>query len=64
MADGSEWFRTDGVTLEEVGKALGVTRERARQLEIRALMKCRKWCQRHGYRLEDVLRTEDRYPGD
>lgn len=54
MANGSEELRRDGVTLEEVGKALGVTRERARQLEVRALQKCRRWCARHGYSFEDL----------
>lgn len=64
MADGSEELRRDGVTLEEVGKALGVTRERARQIEHSALRKCRRWAERNGYCLEDILRTSDRYPGD
>ena len=54
LANGSEALRTDGVTLEEVGKALGVTRERARQLEMQALRKCRRWCERNGYKFEDL----------
>ena len=54
MANGSEELRTDGVTLEEVGKALGVTRERARQIEQQALRKARRWCERNGYQFEDL----------
>ncbi len=34
-------LRDDGATLEELGKALGVSKERVRQLEHRALMKLR-----------------------
>lgn len=64
MADGSEELRRDGVTLEEVGKALGVTRERARQIELAALRKARRWCERHGYRPEDLLRCDERHTGD
>ena len=64
MADGSEWFRSEGKTCEEIAVALGVSKERIRQLEVRAIRKCREWCERHGYRPEDILRTEDRYPGD
>ena len=64
MADGSEWFRSEGSTLEEVGKALGVTRERIRQIEFAALRKCRRWCARNGYRLEDIIRFDERHRGD
>lgn len=64
MADGNELWRTDGMTLEAIAQEFGVTRERIRQIEFAALRKCRRWCARHGYRLEDILRTEDRYPGD
>lgn len=35
----------DGGSLEEVGKAIGVTRERVRQLEESALMKLRIWAE-------------------
>lgn len=54
MANGTEELRTDGCTLEEVGKALGVTRERARQIELQALRKCRRWCERNGFQFEDL----------
>jgi DNA-directed RNA polymerase sigma subunit (sigma70/sigma32) len=48
-------LRADGVTLEEVGQELGVTRERVQQLEARALAKGRAWCDWHKYRIEDLL---------
>ena len=54
MANGTEELRRDGSTLEEVGKALGVTRERARQIEHQALRKARRWCERNGYSFEDL----------
>lgn len=43
------------MTLEEVGQALGVSRERVRQLENRALAKARVILHRRGYSLEDFL---------
>lgn len=42
-------------TLTEVGEAMGVTRERVRQIEKIALEKCRAFCERNGYRLGDLL---------
>lgn len=64
MADGSEWFRSEGKTCEEVAAELGVSRERARQIEMRALRKCRRWAEKHGYLAEDLLRFDERHPGD
>ncbi len=49
-------LRDNGVTLEEIGQILGVSIERVRQIEVAALMKCRRWANRHGYRLEDLIR--------
>lgn len=43
------------VTLEEVGKAIGVTRERARQIEAKALKKLRKKFELAGYKFEDFV---------
>lgn len=48
-------LRDDGLTLEEVATELGVSVERARQIEMAALRKCRRWCQRHGWRYEDLV---------
>lgn len=39
----------------EIGEELGVGRERVRQIEQAALVKCRLWCQARGLRLEDLL---------
>ena len=64
MANGSEELRRDGCTLEEVARELGVSRERARQIEMRALRKCRRWAEKHGYLAEDLLRFDERHPGD
>ena len=53
--DDKNLLRDNGVTLETIAQELGVTRERVRQIEAKALQKCRLWCIRHGYRLEDLL---------
>jgi len=42
-------------TLEDVALELGLSRERIRQIEREALRKCRWWCERNGYWLEDLL---------
>lgn len=55
---GAEELREDGATLEAVAQELGVTPERVRQLEMQALRKCRRWCERNGYRLEDLTAPE------
>lgn len=44
----------DGGTLEECGAAFGVTRERIRQIEARALERLRKRCQLAGIAAEDL----------
>ncbi len=49
---------TDGVTLEVIGKELGVTRERVRQIERKAMVKALKACKRLGVKLADVLDLE------
>ena len=49
-------LRDEGITLETIAKELGCTREYVRQIEVKPLAKCRKWCNRHGYRLKDLLR--------
>lgn len=64
MANGNEALRSAGLTLEQIAREMNVTRERVRQIEVAALRKCRRWAERNGYCLEDILRTEDRYPGD
>ena len=46
---------TDYYTLEQVGEALGVTRERARQIEKIALKKLRANLKRQGLTLDDLI---------
>jgi DNA-directed RNA polymerase sigma subunit (sigma70/sigma32) len=43
------------MTLEQVSLELGVTRERARQIEQAALRKARRILERRGFTLEDLL---------
>ena len=47
-------------TLEDVARILGVTKERVRQIEARALRKLRVGLIARGYCLEDFLVTTDR----
>lgn len=42
--------RTDGLTLDEIGHTLGITRERVRQLERVAIAKARQALRAHGIR--------------
>ncbi len=49
-----------GATLEDVGEYTNLTRERIRQLEVRALDKLKALCQRRGWRLEDLLGLNSR----
>lgn len=46
----------DVATLEEVGGALGVTRERVRQIQIEALKRLREVMEREGYSLDFILK--------
>ena len=43
-----------GMTLEECGQVLGLTRERIRQIEASALKKLRQWCFCHGIDVDDL----------
>lgn len=43
-------------TLEEVGNAIGVTRERVRQIQIEALKRLRQILERQGFSVESLLR--------
>ncbi len=43
------------MTLTEIGRELGVTCERSRQLEARALRKAKGILKRWGYTLQDLL---------
>jgi len=42
-------------TLEEVGKELGLTRERSRQIQLIALHKLREGLEKRGYKLSDLI---------
>jgi RNA polymerase nonessential primary-like sigma factor len=42
----------DGGTLEDVGKEIGLTRERVRQIQIEALAKLRRMMEREGFSAE------------
>jgi RNA polymerase nonessential primary-like sigma factor len=46
----------DIATLEEVGNAIGVTRERVRQIQIEALRRLRQILERQGFSVETLLR--------
>jgi RNA polymerase sigma-32 factor len=48
-------LREEGATLEELGRELGVSKERVRQLEHRALLKLRASMQRHIDRPADLF---------
>jgi len=48
-------LRDEGATLEELGRALGVSKERVRQLEHRALQKLRQSISRHVEQAQDLL---------
>lgn len=51
-------LREDGATLEELGRALGVSKERVRQLELRALLKLRQSLRRRA--AAPLVRETDR----
>lgn len=53
-------YHDRAMTLEAIGRALGVTRERVRQIETRALAKLRAECERLGITAQDVLETWQR----
>lgn len=46
----------ESATLEDVGREIGVTRERVRQIQMEALKKLRKILEKDGYSLESVLK--------
>jgi DNA-directed RNA polymerase sigma subunit (sigma70/sigma32) len=43
------------LTYEEIGQELGCTGERVRQLEVKALAKCKALLEERGYDLKDLL---------
>ena len=49
----------EGATLEELGRELGVSKERVRQLEHRALLKLREAMRRHVDCADDLFATVD-----
>jgi RNA polymerase sigma-32 factor len=48
-------LREEGATLEELGRELGVSKERVRQLEHRALLKLKQWMLKHVEHSDDLL---------
>ena len=42
-------------TREQIAKEMGLTRERVRQIEFRALLKLRRIMRKHGYELKDLI---------
>lgn len=52
-----------GMTLQQIGDELHVTRERARQIEKEALAKCRVALEARGFTLADLLDFDARSPG-
>ena len=48
-------LKDEGATLEELGRELGVSKERVRQLEHRALMKLRTSIEKRVDRASDLL---------
>jgi RNA polymerase sigma-32 factor len=53
----ARWFRSQARTLEELGRDLGVSKERVRQLEHRAMTKLRQAIGRHTECAEDLFNT-------
>lgn len=49
--------RSRYMTLEQVAEIMGITRERVRQLEASALMKCRSILRKKGVSAEDFFST-------
>lgn len=54
-------MRANKCTLEQVGKAVGLTRERARQLEVKAMDKAARW-NSHSHLLEKISAEENGCP--
>ena len=59
--DGDHWIdctcrcATIGRIREQIAKEMGLTRERVRQIEFRALLKLRRIMRKHGYELKDLI---------
>ena len=54
-------FGDYAMTLEEVGRELGVSRERIRQIEGKALAKAQVILKRWGYTLQDLMPEGERH---
>lgn len=57
MADDRQKYVPQGLnmTLEEIADCMGITRERVRQIEKKALAKLRRRLIKHGYTLDDLV---------
>jgi len=53
-----------GATLEEIARELGLCRERVRQIENQAILKCRAWAARRGLDAAALLDLARALPDD
>ena len=52
-----KWGQRDGMTLDEIAKHFGLTRERIRQIEAKALRKVRNRLRARGLTLRDFIQS-------
>jgi RNA polymerase primary sigma factor len=52
-----KWGQRDGMTLDEIAKHFGLTRERIRQIEAKALRKIRNKLRARGLTFKDFIQS-------